>query len=549
MKDKIMLRYKRVQESVETADEEDIANGLLSALARAHDPHTEYFSPREMKQFTVDISNKLIGIGALLRAEDDGATKIEGIVNNGPADKAGELKLGDRIIGVDSKNDGNWTDIMFLPLDKVVEKIRGEENSEVALKVEPADGAPGEIRVYVIKREPVDMKEEQTSAEVVVYRENGEETKIGVIRIPQFYFDQADNSRGVSSHVGVLVRRLKKEGIDGMILDLRGNGGGSLDEVERMTGFFNGKGPVVQIKKYTGQVEPHRSRSYKPLYDGPLVVLTDKGSASASEILAGALQDYKRAVIVGSKNTFGKGTVQQPIPIARYARFFKQDDRVGAIKLTIQKYYRPSGSSVQIKGVEPDVQLPALTDVLEVGEGHAKHALPHDLIRPDSNFKPFDGSHLFIPELKKKSEARVSANQDFLYLREDMARIKKQLDENRISINLAERKKENAENEQRRKARNKERRERFEAVEKKDEESMKIYRLSLEDLESDVLPEVDLKDDDERHMRRAKDEVADLDDTPEWPSGIDAVKREGLAIMRDLIGLQRSEGVTFNVKK
>lgn len=541
--EKIALRYKRLFESIEAADEEDIANGILSALARAHDPHTEYFSPRELRQFNVDISNKLVGIGAMLRAEEDGATKIEGIVNNGPADKAGELKLGDRIIGVDSKNDGEWTDVMFLSLDKVVEKIRGKEDSEVALKVEPADGSPGETRIYVIKREPVDMKEEQASAELIAYQGVGEAWKIGVIRIPQFYFDQSDRSRNVSAHTSALIARLEKEGVAGILIDLRGNGGGSLSEVRKMTGFFNGRSPVVQVKKTTGQIDTLRAPIFKPLYSGPLVVLTDKGSASASEILAGALQDYHRAVIVGSADTFGKGTVQQPIPIGnKYARLFKEGDEAGAIKLTIQKYYRPSGSSVQIKGVTPDIQLPAVTDVLEVGEAHAKHALAHDVIRPSSDFKPFITDHLFLEVLKNRSAARVVESQDYKYLREDRDRVKKQLEENEISLNKAQRQIESAENEARRKERNKERRVRFAEIEKQDEQHFKIYRLSLEDLEAKTLPALNLKDEDDRHMRRAKDDLADLDDTPEWPSGIDSGKREGLAVIRDLIELQKAAG-------
>ena len=549
MKEKIGLRYKRLFESIDKADDEDIANGLLSALARAHDPHTEYFSPRELKQFSVDISNKLIGIGALLRAEDDGATRIEGIVNNGPADKAGELKLGDRVVGVDSKNNGEWTDIMFLPLDKVVEKIRGEEDSEVALKVEPADGAPGETRIYVIKREPVDMKEEQAGAEIISYANGDDATKIGILRVPQFYFDETNRTRNVSSHVLALVKRMKKEGVDGIMIDLRGNGGGSLDEVRRMTGFFNGRSPVVQVKKTNDTTETLRAPYNKPIYDGPMVVLTNKGSASASEILAGALQDFNRAVIVGSANTFGKGTVQQPIPIARYSQAFRQDERAGAIKLTIQKYYRPSGSSVQIKGVVPDLQLPALTDVLEVGEGHAKHALAHDLIRPSTDFKPFALGQLFLDDLKKRSEVRIAMNQEFTYLKEDMQRVKEQLEKNEISLNKAKRKKENEKMEVRRKTRNKERRIRFAEIEKKDDASLKIYRLSLEDLDSETLPLLDRDEEDERHMRRAKDDLADLDDTPEWPSGIDNVKREGLAVIRDLIELQQKSGVVSNVIK
>jgi len=540
-REKLAQRYERFLQGIEKADAEDVANYFLSAVAHSHDPHTEYFSARESEQFNVDISNKLVGIGALLRAEDDGATKIEGIVNNGPADKAGELQLGDRVIAVDSLNDGNWTDIMFLTIDKVVEKIRGEENTEVALKVEPADGAAGETRVIVIEREPVDMKEELTSAEVFVYTDGNEEIKIGVIKIPQFYFDRDDRTRNVSVHVEQLLERLKAEGIDGLALDIRGNGGGSLDEVRRMTGFFNGRrSSVVQIKQTGGQTESLNAGFRKALYDGPLVVWTDKGSASASEILAGALQDYNRGVVVGSASTFGKGTVQQILPIGRFLPVWSDRDRAGSLKLTIQKYYRPSGSSTQNDGVVPDVHLPAITDVLEVGEGYARHALAHDIISPAANFEPFPKDRLPIAALKKRSDERLATSKDFQYVREDMARVKKRIEENSISLNKAKRKAETEENEIRRKARNLERRARFKEVEESDAKTFTIYRLTLDDLDSETLSKVDREDDDERHMRRAKNDLEDLDDTPEWPSGLDAFKREGLQVLRDLISLKKS---------
>ena len=536
-REKLAQRYDRYLQGIEKADDEDVANYFLSAVARSHDPHTEYFSARELDQFNVDISNKLVGIGALLRAEDDGATKIEGIVNNGPADKAGELQLGDRVIAVDSINDGNWSDIMFLTIDKVVEKIRGEEGTEVALKVEPADGAAGETRVIVIERELVDMKDEQSAGEIFEYKNGDEVTKLGVIRIPQFYFDRQDRSRNVSVHVERIVERMKKEGVDGIALDIRGNGGGALDEVQRMTGFFNGRSSVVQIKRTGGSTQSLNAGFGKPLYDGPLVVWTDKGSASASEIIAGALQDYNRAVIVGSASTFGKGTVQQPIPIGRQLPVWSDRDRAGALKLTIQKYYRPSGSSTQNDGVVPDIHLPALTDVLEVGEAYARHALEHDVIRPASNFKPFPKESLPTAVLAERSAARIKASKDYQYVREDMIRVKKRIDENRISLNKEGRKAETKVNEARRKARNGERRARFEKVEEMDDKTFSVYRLNLDDLEIDTLQKVDRKEDDKRHMRRAKNDLEDLDDTPEWPSGIDAGKREGLNVLLDLVSL------------
>ncbi len=535
VKKKISQRYQRFFKTIQGADDEDIANYFLSAVARSYDPHSEYFSARELQQFQVGIQNKLVGIGALLRAEDDGATKIEGIVNNGPADKQGELKLKDRVIGVDSKNSGEWIDIMFMPLDKVVEKIRGEKGVDVALKVEPAGGAPGETKIIVIKREEVTMKDELATAEVFVFGEGEDAVKLGVIKIPSFYFDPDGRTVSVSRDVEKLLERLKKEKIDGLAIDLRGNGGGSLEEVKRMTGFFVGGGPVVQIKKTNGFVRSLDSPIRKAIYDGPMLVWTDKGSASASEILAGALQDYNRAVIIGESSTFGKGTVQQPLGIARYMPAVAARDRAGAVKLTIQQFYRVAGSSTQKKGVEPDIVLPSMRDALEIGEKYAEHALEHDTIQKARNFEPLKREGLFLPKLMSQSEKRVKVNRDFQYTVDDTKRLEERLKKNEISLNKKEREVELAESEDRRRKRNVERRKRFAEIEKKDGKEFELFRLTLDDLHAEVLPKVDREKDAERHMRVAEDEVEDLDDTPEWPSGIDPTKREGLAVLRDLV--------------
>lgn len=535
--EKIGQRYERFIKTIEASDKEDIANYFLSAVAASHDPHSDYYSARELQQFRVNIENRLVGIGALLRAEDDGATKIEGIVNNGPADRQGELKLKDRVVAVDSKNDGNWVDIMFMPLDKVVEMIRGEEGVEVALKVEPADGAPGETRIIIIKREEVTMKDELTTAEIISYGEGPDAMKFGIIKMPSFYFDPEDRSVRVSLDLELILDRLKKEEIDGLAIDLRGNGGGSLEEVRRITGFFVGdKAPVVQIKMTNGHIEALKSPFRKPRYDGPMVILTDKGSASASEILAGALQDYNRAVIIGESSTYGKGTVQQPLEIGRFMPLFADRNRAGAVKLTIQKFYRVAGSSTQLEGVVPDIVLPSVRDALEVGEKYAKHALAYDSIRRASEFEPLDRQNLFVPMLKEKSKARINADQDFKYVIEDTKRLEERMKANSVSLNIEKRRQEIKEADERRKARNAERIKRFAELAEQDQKEFKMYRLTLDDVAAEALPEVDLKEDNERHMRRAKDDIADLDDTPEWPSGLDATKREGLSVLRDLTG-------------
>ncbi len=548
-KEKIGQRYERFFKTTEGTDAEDISNFFFSAVARAHDPHSEYFSARELQQFRVNIQNRLVGIGALLRAEDDGATKIEGIVNNGPADKQGELQLKDRVVGVDSKNDGNWVDIMFMPLDKVVEMIRGKNGEEVGLKVEPAGGAPGETRIIVIKREEVTMKDELTTAEVIAYSKGENEMKLGVIKMPSFYFDPDDRDVRVSRDMELLMERLKKEGIDGLAIDLRGNGGGSLEEVRRITGFFVGdQAPVVQIKSTGGTIKALNSPFRKALYDGPIVILTDKGSASASEILAGALQDYNRAVVVGESSTFGKGTVQQPLEIGRYMPPFADRDRAGAVKLTIQKFYRVAGSSTQNVGVVPDIIVPSVRDALEVGEKYADHALPYDKIRRAGDFEPLNRQNLFITMLQEKSKARISGSQDFRYIMEDTRRLEKRLEENEISLLMEKRKGEIAEADARRKTRNAERLKRFAKRAEKDAGEFKVFRLTLDDVYAESLPEVDLESDSERHMRQAEDEIADLDDTPEWPSGIDATKREGLSVLRDLVSAVKASQLAGTLK-
>ena len=544
--EKIIQRYDRFHRSIGEADEEDIANYFLSAVAAAHDPHTDYMSTREMERFRSGMSNSLVGIGALLQAEDDGATKIMGIVVGGPADKQGELKLNDRIVGVDSLNKGDVTDIMYMNIDHVVEMIRGKVDTEVRLKVEPSGGAPGEVKFITIKRGRVDLKDELASAEVIEMLHETGKRRIGWLQLPSFYLDFEDGDPSVSADIQKLLTRLNKAQVDGLVLDLRRNGGGSLEEVRRITGFFVGRGPVVQIKDTIGRIESKEALFRRPLYDGPLVVVTDKSSASASEILAGALQDYNRAVIVGDSSTFGKGTVQQPMEIGRYFRFFEDNSRAGYLKVTIQKFYRVSGSSTQKLGVQPDIVLPSLTDALEIGEAYLKHPLDHDLIRKAPDLRPLDQKGLFLPVLRKRNEGRVKAIKDFQYIVEDVDRTKNRIKQNAVSLNRGKRETELAESEKRRKTRNVERRKRFAEMEARDKKQFKFFRLTLDDLKAEKLPEVDREKDAEAFMRRAKDKEDALDDTPLWPSGLDPVKRETLEIIGDLVD-QRDKARTAGI--
>ena len=544
--EKIIQRYDRFHRSIGEADEEDIANYFLSAVAASHDPHTDYMSTREMERFRSGMSNSLVGIGALLQAEDDGATKIMGIVVSGPADKQAELKLNDRIVGVDSLNKGDVTDIMYMKIDHVVEMIRGKVDTEVRLKVEPSGGAPGEVKFITIKRGRVELKDELASAEVIEMMHETGRRRIGWLQLPSFYLDFEDGDPSVSADVHKLLTRLNKAQVDGVVLDLRRNGGGSLEEVRRITGFFVGRGPVVQIKDTIGRIESKEALFRRPLYDGPLVVVTDKSSASASEILAGALQDYNRAVIVGDSSTFGKGTVQQPMEIGRHFRFFEDNSRAGYLKVTIQKFYRVSGSSTQKLGVQPDIVLPSLTDALEIGEAYLKHPLDHDLIRKAPDLRPLDQKGLFLPVLRERNEGRVKAVKDFQYIVEDVDRTKNRIKQNAVSLNRGKRETKLAESEKRRKTRNVERRKRFAEMETRDKKQFKFFRLTLDDLKAEKLPEVDREKDAEAFMRRAKDKEDALDDTPLWPSGLDPVKRETLEIIGDLVD-QRDKARTAGI--
>jgi carboxyl-terminal processing protease len=543
--EKIALRYERFLHSVvKDVDDEDVAAMFLSAVARSFDPHTDYMSTREMDRFRDGMKNELVGIGALLQGEEDGATKIMGIVVGGPADKQGTLKLNDRIVAVDPDGDGprEMVDIMFMKIDKVVDLIRGQEDTPVRLKAEPAGGAPGETVLINIVRAKVALKDEQASAEIIDLKsDNGEATRLGIITLPSFYADFDEGKVRCSVDVERLLERLKEEGIDGLMLDLRNNGGGALEEVRRMTGFFTQRGPVVQVKNTFGERQVKESDRKEPIYDGPMIVLTDKSSASASEILAGALQDNNRAVIVGESSTFGKGTVQQPMDIGRMLPFFKARDKAGTLKVTIQKFYRPSGSSTQKMGVIPDVVLPSLTDALEVGEAFLDHPLEHDLIGRAPDFSPLKKEQLFLPRLKELSTERVAASKDFSYIIQDVTKAKARIRENSVSLNMAERKSELDEIDAQQQQRNAERKDRFAAVQTKDKQDMTFFKLTLDDVEKGAdIQKYDPSAENEGYMRRAKDETAELDETPPWPSSLDPHKREGVEILGDLVDITRN---------
>jgi carboxyl-terminal processing protease len=545
-KDKILKRYKRVLENLRETNDEEICDYFLSALSLVYDPHTEYFSHSEEEQFQTNMKNSLTGIGALLQADDEGTTQIKGIVVGGPADKQAELQLDDRIIAVDPDNSGEMVDIMYMKINKVVELIRGKRNSEVRLKIIPAND-PASTREIVITRDVVELKDQLSTAQIIHRKDDtGREFRLGWITVPSFYADMEKGATGVTKDVRRLLTRLKQEGIDGLAIDLRGNGGGSLDEAVNLTGLFIPAGPVVQVKDSLGNVKVLESKVRTPLYDGPLVVVTDKTSASASEIFAAALQDSNRAVVVGGRSTFGKGTVQTVAPVGRAMPLFADSERAGSLKVTIQKFYRIAGGSTQLKGVEADIPLPSRLEALKIGEDALKDPLPFDTIKARS-YTVFPPENLFRRELASLSAARLAEDPEIAYIRDDISRMKEQVEKNTLPLNLEQRRREAAEIKTRNRERNALRRERFAAIQKEESAHTRIYRVTLDNVEA---PELELQSDfsqADNGMRRSKTDNEDEEDieddkAPDPPFGFDPLKREAIAIAADLIRLTAARG-------
>lgn len=536
--ERLKLRYDRLLRTFSEADNEDMANYFLSAVAHSYDPHTDYMSAREVDRFKAAMSGSLTGIGALLGEEDDGSIKINGIVVGGPADKSGLVKLNDRIVAVDSNNDGEMTDILFMKIDRVVELVRGAEDTVIRLKIESAD-APGQAKIITLTRSKVELKDELAKAEIVEEKNiDGTPHRIGIITLPSFYFDMDGGERRCAVDIEKLLIRLNKENVQGLIFDLRGNGGGSLEEVRRMTGFFVGGGPVVQIKDTRGNVQVSSADSQPPLFTKPVIILIDKLSASASEILAGALQDYGRAIIVGDTATFGKGTVQQPLDIARFLPYISDRTRAGAIKLTTQKFYRVGGASTQHRGVLSDITLPTASAAFEIGESILDYPLPYDEINACSNYTKNKELQKTLPELKKRSAERVAKNPDLQLLKREIDRTKLKIAENSLSLKKTTREKELAEQEAWRKSVIADKKKRYPIIAENDRERYSLYRLNLEDLKSDSLTLADWKKDKDSAMKMVKDETENLDETPDMPSGLDPEMREAINILNDLLALK-----------
>ncbi len=540
-------RYERLARNVHEEDRTEQAKYFLDAVAQSYDPHSEYLSKSDLKNFQINMGLSLIGIGAMLRTED-GYAKIESLVPGGPAQVDGRLKVGDRISAVGQAT-GDLTDVRDMRLDKVVEMIRGRKGSKVQLLIIPSASTDPSTRKKVeLVRDEIKLKDQEARADIILKKDDeGKAVKLGWITLPSFYADMDRHQKSTTRDVAALLKRLKKENIAGLVIDLRRNGGGSLEEVISLTGLFLKSGPIVQTKGSNGNIVVSSDPDPSLMYSGPLIVLTSRQSASASEIFAAALQDYGRALIVGDQNTFGKGTVQTVLEIGRFTSLLgsrSQED--GALKLTIQKFYRVAGGSTQLHGVSSDIVLPSLTDLTEFSEGALKNCLAYDEVPKAKYTKWSEPVALYSEELKRRSAERVSANEEFHYVMEDKNRLRQRLDENRISLNEDIRRKEVANDKARKELRSKERLARH-------VDEPNVYRLTLDTLDkpnlqlimypgrladakkngtAKVAPEAAGDSDTE------SDDVVTSDDGTKEPT-IDPERDETINILSDLVRMER----------
>jgi carboxyl-terminal processing protease len=436
-------RYENYQNRLKKLNNEDVFQMFMNAYATSIEPHTNYLGPRSAENFDIAMRLSLEGIGAVLQQRDD-YTLVREIVPGGPAALSNKLKVGDRIVGV-AQGSGPFTDVLGWRIDDVVQLVRGEKDSTVRLDVIPADAGPDGKHVTIsLVRKKISMEEQSAKKSIIEVKDNGVKRRIGVISLPTFYLDFEARRRGdkdfksATRDVQRILGELKKEKVDNVLVDLRNNGGGSLIEAVELTGLFIDKGPVVQQRSAENRVEVENDTNPGLAWDGPMGVLINRGSASASEIFAAAIQDYGRGLVIGEPS-FGKGTVQTLINLDR----FSPSDKVkyGELKMTIAQFFRINGGTTQLRGVSPDIKLPVTSDVENFGESSYDNALPWVQIKP-ANYAPAGDLKELVGPLQKRHEARVSKDKDFQYLEEDIAEALKLRKDNVISLNEAVRRKE-----------------------------------------------------------------------------------------------------------
>lgn len=437
-KERLHRRYRNVKRRWHQTDGDELLELFVSAITTSFDPHTSYMSPDNLENFRIVMSLNLDGIGAQLTSED-GYTKLTSIVPGGAADKDGRLKPGDRIVSVGQGSSGDLTDVVDMKLDDVVRQIRGKAGTLVRLGVLPVAG--GDLETYTITRAKISLEDSAARSEVVTFgkKNDGSEFRVGYIDLPSFYMDMEaargnrEGFRSTTRDVSRILDDFRQNSVDTVVLDLTRNGGGSLTEAINLTGLFIDRGPVVQVKDLYGRVQKYDDENRGVAWNGPLIVMTSKSSASASEILAGAIQDYRRGLIIGDPSTHGKGTVQSLVDIGE--QIFNGLGDMGALKITIQQFYLPDGKSTQKEGVLSDIVLPAITANIDNSEGDLDYALPNDQVAGATHKNYSFVNSTILAELRSSSEARIreSAKFDRLMTRIDLFNVQKE--EDYVSLN------------------------------------------------------------------------------------------------------------------
>jgi carboxyl-terminal processing protease len=549
----IRQRYRELQTQIDTQDAEDVLRIFLEAVAQTYDPHSEYLSPTDLDEFKIDTQLTMSGIGAALRV-DDGYATIDRIFSRGPADRSRRLHIGDRIVGV-AEGNGPFVNIRHSSLEHIMKLVRGRNGSIVRLRVIVSDAnkrsAP---RIVSLVRHEIRLSDDAARAEIVETHSPGGTQRIGWITVPSFYGepDNAATGTSVSRDVAVLLKRLNKERIDGLILDLRNNGGGSVDEAFKMIGFFIEQGPAIQLRDPGGDLHIPQEHPGNKLYDGPLVVLDNRLTASASEIFSAAMQDYRRAVVVGDATTFGKGTVQAVIDLNRV---IDQDgggpDIAGALKVTVEKMYRVTGKSLQLKGVASDVEIPSLTEGASSTETDMDHRLTCDEIKPASFSVPENGKTLFSDELRRRSADRIKRDPLFQDILAEIALTDKHIRSNRVSLNERVRKIDLARLTRIRKKMDRDGKKAFA------EGRNKYYELTLSDVDKSGLRPASNGDEPDRYAGQdiAETEAASFPAPASQVSGSrnsdalaenEAITKETLNILSDLVSLNRARQIAAN---
>ncbi len=530
-------RYDQMMRNYHELDSDRVFEWYINSLARAYDPHSDFMGHVTAENFGIQMKLSLFGIGALLGKDSDYCKIVE--LKEGPAKRSGKIRENDRIVAVAQSN-AEPVEVEGMTLDKIVEMIRGPKGSQVTLTVTPADAIDASVRKQVtLVRDEIKLEEQESKARLYENTNTpGSAARIGVINIPSFYANP-EAGKSMAGDVAKLVRRMKEEKVGGIILDLRHNGGGYLEEAVSLSGLFVPKGPIVQTKEPSGDCSTDSS-SKSPIYDGPLIVLTSRLSASASEIMAGAMQDYDRALIVGDHSTFGKGTVQTMQGLQPYLIQFQRRNNLpydtaydpGELKLTIKKFYRAGGSSTQLKGVLSDIELPSRlnADTNDIGESALPEAMPFDEV---TSADPINMHRVrpYLPTLLERSKQRVAASKDYQYIRDDIAEFLKMQADKTVSLNLADRQAEQKTNAARAEAIKREI-----ASRKKPEE--KIYDLTLKNVDLAQLEPMAVKTNSATASASSAfsdDEDLDAEVAAEGP--VDPALDEARHIMTDYIAL------------